>query len=520
MSSGSRGIGVDFQTLPVAALELRDGVVVAANAAYEHLMGVKAGEVVGLTSDSLVAAYVTPGDLPRVREDSEIARSMSASSGSLRLRATDASGRVRALRIEWRFDEASDSSLVFLVDDDHDTRVKELTDGFARASAALATAESETEVVERAVVAIAERGFTASFLIAEEGGAWLRQGPSATPHAGDERVEAQAALETLSVPIEVLRAFNSGFDDGIALFFDDLYPIVERALPGLPLELLREAKIGPRLVEVPLHVGQRLFGVLFVTGDTLTPGLSGPIEMFGELIERAVEAVRMRRRLVERERLAALGEAAAVMAHEVRNPIGSILNAVTLLGRDGVPSDALLPVIAEESRRLERIVSNLLTLGRPLEPKLASVSLVALAGAARDLYLSREADVSVAVQIDESGAGLWASLDPALIELAVLNVLRNAVQASPERGCVRVRTEARGADHVALCVDDEGPGFPNGAVARIFEPFYTTRASGTGVGLAVVRRLVEACGGRVEAQSSPEGGARIALVFARSVEHP
>ena len=65
----------------------------------------------------------------------------------------------------------------------------------------------------------------------------------------------------------------------------------------------------------------------------------------------------------------------------------------------------------------------------------------------------------------------------------------------------------------ALCIDDEGPGFPAGSAERIFEPFFTTRAAGTGVGLAVVLRIVEACGGRVEAGSSPSGGARVALVF-------
>ncbi|MBM4377028.1 MAG: hypothetical protein FJ095_18250 [Deltaproteobacteria bacterium] len=506
---------VDFETLPVAALRLQHGVIVAVNAAYVDLMGINPAKLIGVSSEALVATYVTPGDLPRVLASSESARQEASPAGTMRLRATDASGRLRALRIEWRLCPEPGASLVFLVDDDHDTRVKELTDGFARASALLASAGSEREVSERAVEAIVERGFTASFLLADDDGALLRQGPSGTPNLDDDHRNVQAMLTTMPLAVDVLRAYNPRFDEGVAAFFQDLYDVAERFMPREIVELLRRARLGPHLLEVPLHVGQRLFGVLFVSGATLTPGLAGPVEMFGELIERAVEGVRMRKRLVERERLAALGEAAAVMAHEVRNPIAAILNATTLLGREGVPTGELLEVIAEESRRLDRIVSDLLTLGRPLEPKLVSTSLYALAEAARSVDVARDVMRSERILVEGADDGSERALvDPELMELAVLNAIGNAHEASPPGSPVVLRVGRRPGGRVVLCVDDAGPGFELDDASRIFEPFYTTRPAGTGVGLAVVRRFVEACGGTVEASRSPEGGARLAFSFA------
>jgi len=92
------------------------------------------------------------------------------------------------------------------------------------------------------------------------------------------------------------------------------------------------------------------------------------------------------------------------------------------------------------------------------------------------------------------------------------NVLRNAAQASPNGKRVHVTAVMRGA-HAALVVDDDGPGFPSEQVERILEPFHTTRATGTGIGLAVVRRVVEACNGTIEIGASPSGGGRFVMVF-------
>jgi signal transduction histidine kinase len=237
--------------------------------------------------------------------------------------------------------------------------------------------------------------------------------------------------------------------------------------------------------------------------------------MFAELVARAIENVRLRTELVQRERLAALGEAAAVMAHEVRNPVASILNAGSLLQKEAIDPDdqaALLRVIGEEARRLDRLVSDLLDLGRPLAPRVRPVDLCDLARRSIRVLAGRGHSTEIEIVVVEPKTPIVAAIDPDLAQLALWNVVRNAVQASPVGRCVKVMAETRG-DRVALVVDDDGPGFPADRADRLLEPFHTTRATGTGIGLAVVRRVVEACRGSIEITSSPSGGGRFVMVF-------
>jgi signal transduction histidine kinase len=203
------------------------------------------------------------------------------------------------------------------------------------------------------------------------------------------------------------------------------------------------------------------------------------------------------------------------MAHEVRNPITAILNAAALLQKDGVDPaahGALLRVIGEEALRLERLVSDLLDLGRPLMPRVKSVDLHDFARASVDVLGARGEAGGIEVEVVEPAERVLAQIDPELTQLALWNVLRNAAQASPSGKRVRVAAMARG-ERSALVVDDEGAGFPTEQVERILEPFHTTRATGTGIGLAVVRRVVEACCGSIEIGVSPTGGGRFVMLF-------
>jgi two-component system sensor histidine kinase HydH len=199
----------------------------------------------------------------------------------------------------------------------------------------------------------------------------------------------------------------------------------------------------------------------------------------------------------------------------VRNPIAAILNAGTLLAKEAIDADArgaLVRVIGEEALRLDRLVSDLLDLGRPLTPRRKSVDLHDLAFRSAQVLSARGESSGVAIDVIPPSSAVIASMDPELTQLALWNVLRNAAQASPKGTAVRVLVESRG-DLVALIVDDGGPGFPKEKVERILEPFHTTRATGTGIGLAVVRRIVEACRGTIEIGRNPEGGGRFAMVF-------
>jgi signal transduction histidine kinase len=281
-------------------------------------------------------------------------------------------------------------------------------------------------------------------------------------------------------------------------------------------ERVRAALPARRTVQAPLFVNDVAYGALVLTGDDLTPTLAGSIEMFAELVARAIENVRLRTELVQRERLAALGEAAAVMAHEVRNPIGAILNAGALMQKQqtldgGVQAD-LLRVIGEEALRLDRLVGDLLDLGRPLTPRVRSVDLHELAHHSIAVLVDRGETGAAQIVVPRPESPVLAWIDADLTQLALWNVVRNAVQASPPGKRVTVSVAARG-EQAALVVDDEGSGFPREHVERVLEPFHTTRATGTGIGLAVVRRVVEACRGSIEIGSSPAGGGRFVMVF-------
>jgi signal transduction histidine kinase len=236
------------------------------------------------------------------------------------------------------------------------------------------------------------------------------------------------------------------------------------------------------------------------------------LELFAELIGKALETIRLRRMGVERERLAALGEAAGVMAHEVRNPVGAIMNALTLLQREeggGPQHAALLAIISEETVRLEQLVTQLLELGRPLLPRPRAFPMEELTQRALRRLTSREELGDRALEMPASGETL-AWIDPDLTELALVNVLRNAVQSTQKHARMRLQVEAiDGCVHWTL--EDDGPGIPDEVLRRLGQPFVTTRATGTGMGLAVVRRIVEASGGRLLVARGELGGARVTL---------
>jgi signal transduction histidine kinase len=160
---------------------------------------------------------------------------------------------------------------------------------------------------------------------------------------------------------------------------------------------------------------------------------------------------------------------------------------------------------------LDQLVNQLLELGRPLAPRRQRHALAQLARTSVRLLVDRNECGPDRVDL-KSDTEDYVVVDPDLAQLAVTNVLRNAVQSTLESGHVAVRFERSGTER-ALVVEDDGPGFPPEVLTRVGEPFTTTRATGTGMGLAVVRRVMDAVGGRVEIGRAAAGGARVALWF-------
>lgn len=209
------------------------------------------------------------------------------------------------------------------------------------------------------------------------------------------------------------------------------------------------------------------------------------------------------RRLEHQRRLGVLGEMSAVLAHELRNPLASLKGHAQLLAERLTPETSegkKAERIVREATRLESLTSNLLEFARSAPVNPAPTDPAALLRAA-----AAEVDGDrFALDVAEAPPS-WR-LDAAPMRGALTNVLRNAMQASPEGSPVAVRL-AEEAGRLAVTVRDRGAGIPPGQEEKIFEPFVTTRAAGTGLGLAVARRVVAMHGGTITAANDPRGGA-------------
>ncbi len=235
--------------------------------------------------------------------------------------------------------------------------------------------------------------------------------------------------------------------------------------------------------------------------------------LYEDLRGSYAELARAQKELIDRERLAALGELSASIAHEVRNPLGVIFNSVGSLRRllkPGGDVALLLDIVGEEADRLNRMVGDLLDYSRPVQPALQPVPLrplleEALAAARQQLGPPAEpvkVDLSVAPEVETVRA------DARLLRQVLINLFLNAYQAMPRGGHLEVRArlaELEGRPAAEVVMNDTGPGIPADVGPRVFLPFFTTKATGTGLGLAVVKRIVEGHGGAIELGRPPVG---------------
>ena len=221
----------------------------------------------------------------------------------------------------------------------------------------------------------------------------------------------------------------------------------------------------------------------------------------------------MQEQLLRSERLAAIGQLAAGVSHEIDNPVGIILGLAELLLEETPPDDprhADLQAIVAECRRCKRITGGLLGFARPVIGHLDRVDLRAMIRDTVESLRPQKLFREVAVELALPAAGTAVSGDPDHLRQVLVNLLLNAAQALPGRGRIAVALVDQNDAGVELTVDDDGPGIPEEERERIFLPFVTTKApgEGTGLGLALCRKLIEAHGGTVTATVSPLGGAR------------
>lgn len=237
------------------------------------------------------------------------------------------------------------------------------------------------------------------------------------------------------------------------------------------------------------------------------PFFSTQKKLLGRLliIHDQTEIKRLERRSRQEDRLRVMGELAAEMAHEIRNPLGSIELMVSLLEQDfppGSPSQALAGRLRGAVQSMNRTVSNVLLYTREIQLKKKPVRLEQLISQAETAILAHISRQELIVS--RSLPDTTLNLDLELMQQALANLLLNAAQASPRQGTIAIRGERVG-DKLQLTISDQGPGISDPVRAKLFTPFFTTKNSGTGLGLAMVKRVLEAHNGDIECLANNPG---------------
>lgn len=243
----------------------------------------------------------------------------------------------------------------------------------------------------------------------------------------------------------------------------------------------------------------------------ITPPNTGPAEVrelsaaFAQMIH---DLERSRDNLTRAAKLAVVGEMAAAMTHEVRTPIGILRSSAQLLLREPGLSEEGREVcgfIVSETERLNRLVSTLLDCARPRQPEFKPLELAALIRQTATMLGSQAIKKHITIDCTNCTAVI-AELDEEQITQVLLNLLLNALQILPEDGQISVATRQEGETAV-LEVADNGPGISESLREQVFDPFFTRRSGGVGLGLAVVRQIVAAHQGEIGAFANPSGGA-------------
>jgi two-component system sensor histidine kinase PilS (NtrC family) len=297
----------------------------------------------------------------------------------------------------------------------------------------------------------------------------------------------------------------------------DLLRTSEDALVGRPVGEVLPVEPGTARVRVD-GTGHRSDGTTFAVGLTRTPLRDESGRVHGALIvfQDLSELVMLREKAERTERLAAVGRLAVGLAHEIRNPLGSISSSVELVrdsGTLGEEDRRLLELVLEETARLDELVGTMLSVGRPTLPERSPVDLAALAREVVDVARSKS---PAPIELSAPEAAV-AAIDPGQVRRVIWNLTKNAIQFSPRGEPVRVRVLC-GHDEVLLEVEDRGPGIAQADRERIFDMFFTKRTHGVGIGLALVKQIVDAHGARIDVDSTEGRGSLFRVRFRRDAE--
>ncbi len=319
-------------------------------------------------------------------------------------------------------------------------------------------------------------------------------------NAAAERLFGYAAHEAIGRNVSMLMPapYHSEHDGYLARYLTT----GEAKIIGLGREVSALRKDGTTF---PIHLA---VGEMAVGGE----------RKFTGIVHDLTARVRIEAQLREQATLVRLGEMAAVIAHEVKNPLAAIRGAIQVIAKrldaDSREASVMMDVIARIDG-LNDLMKDLLLFARPPQPRVAAVDVVAIVKATAGLL--REDVAHRDIRVDISGAAPPVLADPDLLKIVFLNLLLNSAAAIGGHGLIHVSLSVHDTA-CAIAVVDNGPGIPVDIRDRLFTPFVTTKSRGTGLGLSTVKRLLEAQQGCIQVISPPEGGTTMIVTLPLATE--
>jgi signal transduction histidine kinase len=233
----------------------------------------------------------------------------------------------------------------------------------------------------------------------------------------------------------------------------------------------------------------------------------------GIIQKRAMERLRLKERLSQAERLSALGEMAAGISHEIRNPLGIIRSSAELLKKKVTkidPSNTMPDIIVEESSRLNSIITDFINFAKPGSPKLNLCRIEDVIEKNIKFLSMQMKKKRYTFKKDYQNHLPEIQADTDMLYQSFLNIFLNAMQAMPNGGIIKVAIRFNGK---AVCInfDDEGQGIADEILEKIWDPFFTTKETGTGLGLGMVKNIIESHGGNIQIANKTEGGTRVTV---------
>jgi PAS domain S-box-containing protein len=272
----------------------------------------------------------------------------------------------------------------------------------------------------------------------------------------------------------------------------------------------------PRIIGIGREVtGRRRDGTVFPLHLSVGEFQHGGERKFTGILHDLTRRVQAEQQLREGAALAKVGEMAAVIAHEVKNPLAGVRGALEVLSRRLPPESRDVEILKEIITRLDSLdglIKDLLLFARPVRLRPAPVDLTTLVAAAADMLRQDPAVQAVSIEVEGDPTTIVA--DAGLLRIVFENLFLNAAQALGHRGRVRVVVSSTDA-RCTVAVSDDGPGIPEEIRDQVFLPFFTTKARGSGLGLATARRMVDVHGGEIGIESAPEAGTTVRVTLPR-----